>query len=318
VAFLLWTGGAARVIGQNPAPQGPIPRAEALLRDGHIEEAELLLNKHVATQPNDGQAWLFLGRIYLGSARQWHDNGHPGASGPILLDFANQTIEQAQQRVIDSSDVFRVMVEVERATNRIEEVGWERGVAVAIPAEDLPLLPVVREFGRNLIASCPDRGVLVTGGLIETTAAWGSRLLAGTRPDLILLRPDLYGSDARYRGQMARAIGADSSKDLGAALVQASAKRPICLSPTLETLAVEPLGWHPMRIALVAGRLNDADNVTPMSVFQLARIGLNGSVWGLPIRDLYSLAARRNRILCTSLFNKPDAQGLPPIPSCQQ
>ena len=234
VALLLAVGVEPPLAAQNPpTATGPIARAEALLRGGRIEEAELLLNRHVASQPNDGKAWLFLGRIYLGAAHDWHTTGHPGASGPILLDFATQTIEQAHQLLTDSGNVFRVVVEVERATNRIEELGWARGVAVAISAEDLPLPPVLREFGRNLIASCPDRGVLVTGGLVETTAAWGSRLLA-----------------------------------------------------------------------------------PPMSVSQLARTGLGGSVWGAPTRDLYNLAALRNRGLCTSLFVKPDAQGLPAIPAC--
>jgi hypothetical protein len=314
-AFGLVRGAAA----QNPvSPPGPIAQAEALLRAGRVEDAELLLNKHVASQPNDGKAWLFLGRIYLGAARDWHTSGHPGASGPILLDFATQTIEQAQQRVIDSSDVYRVVIEIERATNRIEEVGWERGVAVAIAPEDLPLPPVLQEFGRNLVASCPDRGVLLAGGLIETTAAWSARLHTGGRSDLIVIRPDLYATDSRYRTQMARALGVDSTATLAAALVQAGATRPICLSPTLDSLAVGPLAWHPMRIALVGGRLRDADNATPMSVFQLARIGLSTTVWGAPVRDLYELAARRNHVLCTSLFNKPDAQGLPPILACQQ
>ncbi len=318
IAGLLLGVAAGRATAQETTVANPIARAEALVRAGRVEDAELLLNRHVAAHPTDGQAWLFLGRIYLGEARQWHDRGHPGASGPILLDFATQTVEQAQQRVIDSSEVFRVMIEVERATNRIEEVGWERGTSVAIAAEDLPLLPVLREFGRNLLASCPNNGVLVTGSLIETSSTWGNRLLGGVRPDLVLIRPDLYGSDLRYRGQMARAIGVDSSKDLASALVSAGAKRPICLSPTLGALAVGPLDWHPMRIALVAGRLSDADNETPISVFQLARIGLTSSVWGIPIRDLYDTAAQRNRVLCTSLFARPDAQGLPTIPACQQ
>jgi hypothetical protein len=316
---LLAAGAAQRTVAQEPvAPPGPIARAEALLREGRIEEAEILLNRHVALQPNDGKAWLFLGRIYLDAARNWHNTGHPGATGPILLDFATQTIDQAHQLLTDSGSVFRVIVELERATNRIEEVGWERGIAVAVPPEDLPLPPVLREFGRNLIASCPERGVLLTGGLIETASAWGLRLLANVRPDLIILRPDLYASDQRYRAQMAQAIGADPDTELAEALVRAGESRPICLSPTLDSLAVEPLKWHPMRIVLVAGRLRDADNATPMSVFQLARTGLNGSVWSVPVRDLYQLAAQRNRSLCTSLFARPDAQGLPPIPACRQ
>lgn len=318
VALLLTAGLPHQMLAQNPTvPLGAIGRAEAALRDGRVEEAELLLNRHVAIQPSDGKAWLFLGRIYLGEAQRWHSAGHPGASGPILLDFASQTIDQAQQLLTDSGSVFRVLIEMERATNRIEEVGWARGVAVAISPEDMPLPPVLREFGRNLIASCPERGVLLTGGLVESAATWGSRLLANVRPDLILLRPELYVSDSRYRAQMAKAIGADTSTDLAAALVRAGASRPICLSPTLDTLAVGPLSWHPMRIALVAGRLSDADNSTPMSVFQLARTGLSGSVWSVPTRDLYQLAARRNKGLCTSLFVRPDAQGLPPIPACQ-
>ena len=242
VALLLAAGLPGPVQAQNPTPMtGTIARAEIALRDGRVEEAELLLNRHVALQPSDGKAWLFLGRIYLGEAQKWHSAGHPGASGPILLDFATQTIDAAQQLLTDSGSVYRVLIEMERATNRIEEVGWARGVAVAISPEDMPLPPLLRELGRNLIASCPERGVLLTGGLVESAAAWGSRLLANVRPDLILLRPDLYAIDARYRAQMAKVIGADTSMSLAAALVRAGASRPICLSPTLDTLAVGPL-----------------------------------------------------------------------------
>ena len=73
----------------------------------------------------------------------------------------------------------------------------------------------------------------------------------------------------------------------------------------------------PDALRVGGGSLGDADNTTPMSVFQLARTGLRGSVWGVPTHELYQLAAKRNKSLCTSVFTRPDALGLPPIAACQ-
>lgn len=293
-----------------------VQRADGLLRDGRRAAAADLLGAYLAEQPNDGRAWLFLGRIYLADAQRWHRDNHVGdPPGSLLLDFAGAAFEQAQQLLADSGNVHRVLVAVERATNRVEQVGWDAAVAHGSAAEDLPLPPVLGELGRNLLASCPRGGVLVTGSMVETAAAWGTRLLVGTRPDLILLRPDLYSWDARYRVAMARALDVDSAVSLPIALQRASVNRPICLTPTVDSLTAPAMEWRAVRLVLAAGPAAGKDE-EHLTVHLLARTGLAGSVWSEAVRDVYDLAARRNKSLCQTLFGADDAQGLPTITSC--
>lgn len=293
-----------------------VQRADALLHDGRRAAATDLLGAYLAEQPNDGRAWLFLGRIYLADAQRWHRDGHIAEPpGSLLLDFAGAAFEQAQQLLADSGNVHRVLVAVERATNNVEAVGWEATVSRGSPAEELPLPPVLGELGRNLIASCPRGGVLVTGSMVETAAVWGTRLLVGARPDLVLLRPDLYSWDERYRNAMARSLDVDSSVSLAVALQRASVNRPICLTPTVDSLTAPALEWRAVRLVLATGPADGKDEA-PLTVHLFARTGLAGSVWSEAVRDVYDLAARRNKSLCQTLFSANDAQGLPTITSC--
>jgi hypothetical protein len=51
----------------------------------------------------------------------------------------------------------------------------------------------------------------------------------------------------------------------------------------------------------------------------LALTGLAGSVWSEAARDVYDLAARRNRTLCRTLFQRDDdSPQLPSIAACLQ
>lgn len=291
-------------------------RAEVLLRDGRRAAAADLLGQHLAEQPTDGRAWLYLGRIYLADAQRWHREGHlVEPSGTLLLDFAGAAFEQSQQLLADSGNVHRVLVAVERTTNRIEALGWLAAVGPGLPADELPLPALLGELGRNLLASCPRGGVLVTGSMVETAATWGVRLLEGTRPDLLLLRPDLYAWDARYRTEMARALDVDSTADLPIALLRASVNRPICLTPTVDSLTAPALEWRAVRMVLTAGPAA-IKGEEQLSTHYFGRVGLAGSVWGEAVRDVYDLAARRNHSLCQTLFGGSDAQGLPTIASC--
>ena len=61
---------------------------------------------------------------------------------------------------------------------------------------------------------------------------------------------------------MATEIGADASADLPAALVAASAKRPVCLTPTVDSITTTALSWHPLRLVLAAGTIEVADDFT--------------------------------------------------------
>ncbi len=294
--------------------------AEALLRDGRRKDAADVLGRWLSEHPTDGRAWHYLGRIHLADAQRWHRAGHEGdPEGGMLLEFAGAAFEQAQHLLADSGTVYRVLVGAERATNRVESDGWGSLASMSFTPEELPLPPVLAELGDNLLGSCPSNGVLVTGSMVELAAVWGRWLLEQPRhSDQILLRPDMYSWDARYRVRMAAAMGVPIELPLPEALVQVSTHRPLCLTPAVDSLTTPALAWRPVRLVLAAG----VDHAPPgdsgmMSVHQLAITGLAGSVWSEAARDVYDLAARRNRELCRTLLAGSDlTPNLPTIASC--
>ena len=294
----------------------PVQRAQALLLRGQRDSAAMLLGAHVTEQPSDGRAWFFLGRMHLSDAQQWHRAGHPGeaSSASLLLGFAATSFEPAQELLTDSGGVYRVVVAIERATIRIEAAGWDSLATWRLPAEDLPLPPVLAELGRNLLASCPKNGVLLTGSSVaEAAAVWGIRL-QGDRSDVILVRPDMYQWDLRYRGRMAAALGVDSVSQLAAAMAAAARTRPICLAPTVDWMVAPDLHWMPSRL-LLATAVATAPSPA-LSIFRFSRTGQTGSVWTAATRDIYDLAARHNHGLCGTLFASTDDLTPPTIPAC--
>ncbi len=310
-------GVSAQVTVQAPAAgRTAVQEAEVLFNEGRRADAADLLGRHLAEQQNDGRGWFFLGRIYLDNAQLWHREGHdPDEPGPLLLEFAGASMEQAQQLLADSGSVFRVLVSVERVLNRIEADGWSAIFARPIAAEEVPLPPVLAELGRNLMISCPANGVLVTGSLAEVAAVWGVRLTTSARTDLVLLRSDIYAADARYRGRMAAALGIDSAQALPEALGAAARYRPVCLGPALDTIAAPGVEWTASRLLLLGGVAGVTDT-TALIMHQFGMMGLAGSVWTAAARDVYDLAARRNRALCRELFVDADTGRPPAIPAC--
>ena len=313
---------AAGLSGQQVAAAAippVVPRAQALLLRGQRDSAAMLLGAWVTEQPSDGRAWFFLGRIYLWDAQRWHRAGHPGetSSASLLLGFAGTSFEPAQELLTDSGGVFRVVVAMERATLRIEAGGWDSLATWRPPAEELPLPPVLVELGRNLLASCGKNGVLLTGSssVAEAVAVWGIRL-QGDRSDVVLLRPDMYQWDPRYRARMAAVLGADSTSELADALTGAARTRPICLAPTVDSMIAPNLGWRPSRLLLATAPATGPSS--DLSLFRFVRTELTGSVWMAAARDLYDLAARRNRSLCSTLFASTDPRAPPTVPACSQ
>ena len=63
-----------------------------------VEEGRYLdLGRYLATAPDDGRAWLQLGRFYLYDSRDWHLHGHRGEpDGLLYLDFAATALEAAR------------------------------------------------------------------------------------------------------------------------------------------------------------------------------------------------------------------------------
>lgn len=294
--------------------------AEALLRDGRRAEAADVLGKWLSEHPTDGRAWHYLGTIHLADAQRWHRAGHEtDPEGGMLLEFAGAAFEQAQHLLADSGTVYRVLVGAERATNRVESEGWDALDDLAFSPEELPLPPVLGELGDNILGSCPAGGVLVTGSMVEMAAVWGRWLQRReARNDLVLLRPDMYAWDARYRVRMAEAMGVPIDLPLPDALVRVSARRPLCITPTVDSLTAPALAWRPVRMVLAAGVEQPPPNgETVLSVHQLALTGLAGSVWSAAARDVYDRAARRNRELCHTLLADSDiGPTIPAIAAC--
>ena len=307
-------------VGQTGAAAASVRHdADALLRQGERAAATGLLGRWLAEHPSDGRTWFQLGRIYFTDANRWHREGHVvDPEGFLLLEFAGAAFEQSQQLLADSGTVYRVLVAAEQAVLRIEEHGWVAAmVGHSLAAEQLPLPPVLAELGQNLVASCPVGGVLVPGSMVETAAIWGTRLGSSARDDLMLIRPDLYDWDARYRVRMAEALGVSFDLDLPAALAAVATRRSVCLTPAVDSITAPALAWQPLHLVL-ASVPTGADPAVALSVHQLARTGHAGSVWTSAARDVYDLAARRNRSLCQTLLAAGDTPGLPAIAACPQ
>lgn len=297
LALAVVTGASAQgAIDPNVAP-----RAAALEREGERRFAIDLLGRYLATAPDDGQAWLQLGRFYLFDARDWHLHGHRGdPDGPLYLDFAATALDQAVRLSVDSGVVFRGVTEVDRALISLEDSGWD-AVRYASARPDLPPMPAfIVELGANLLTSCPAGGVLLTGSELETVSVWyGS--LARAPLDVLPMRPDLYATDSLYRTRIAARMGVDPSLPVQRALAAVAANRAVCLSPTTDLAAAPALAWVPFRMVRVSRPAPSTPDA--LSVAELLKASRQDrSPWVRDVRGVYDSAARHNALLCSSLL----------------
>jgi hypothetical protein len=303
----------ARLHAQGAIDPNVAPRAAALEREGERHMAIDLLGRYLATAPDDGRAWLQLGRFYLYDARDWHLHGHRGEpDGLLYLDFAATALEQSIRLSVDSGVIFRGIAEVERALVVVEEIGWAaaRTTLGREPAPRMP--PYVLELGENLLASCPAGGVLLTGSELEALSVWYGSM---ERPslDVLPIRPDLYATDSLYRLRMAQAMGVDPALPVQRALGDVAPRRPLCLSPGTDSAAVPALAWLPYRLVRVSRPA--APGPEAMSVNELLRaVRQNPSPWVVDVRGVYDRAATHNLLLCSSLLL---LFGDTPPPACQ-
>jgi hypothetical protein len=303
----------AQLQAQGAIDPNVAPRAAALDREGERHMAIDLLGRYLATAPDDGRAWLQLGRFYLYDARDWHLHGHRGEpDGLLYLDFAATALEQAIRLSVDSGVVFRGIAEVERALVIVEESGWAAARA-AMGRERAPRMPpFVLELGENLLASCPAGGVLLTGNDLESLSVWYGSM---ERPalDILPIRPDLYATDSLYRLRMAQAMGVDPGLPVQRALGDVAPRRPLCLSPGTDSAAVPALAWLPYRLVRVSRPAVPGPEA--MSVNELLRaVRQNPSPWVVDVRGVYDRAATHNLLLCSSLLL---LFGDTPPPACQ-
>jgi hypothetical protein len=289
------------------------PRAAALDREGERQMAIEMLGRYLATAPDDGRAWLQLGRFYLYDAREWHLHGHRGdPDGLLYLDFAATALEQSIRLSVDSGQIFRGLTELERALIFTEDSAWSptryyqaRGVAPEMPA-------YLMELGANLLTSCPAGGVLLTGTDLETLSVWYGSI---DRPSLniVTFRPDLYATDSLYRRRVAEAMGVDPALPVQRALEVVGARRPLCLSPGTDSAAAPALGWAPFRLARVSRPgLPSGEALTVHELLKATR--QDGSPWVTDVRRVYDRAASHNLLLCSSLLL---LYGDTPPPACR-
>ncbi len=292
---------AAQLLAQGAIDPNVAPRAAALEREGERHMAIDLLGRYLATAPDDGRAWLQLGRFYLYDARDWHLHGHRGEpDGLLYLDFAATALEQSIRLSVDSGVIFRGIAEAERALVAVEQVGWAPA-RIAVVRDRVPRMPpYLLELGENLLASCPSGGVLLTGNELEALSVWYGSM---ERPslDVLPIRPDLYATDSLYRLRMAQAMGVDPALPVQRALGEVAPRRPLCLSPGTDSAAVPPLAWLPYRLVRVSRPA--APGPDAMGVNELLKaVRQNPSPWVVHVRGVYDRAATHNLLLCTSLL----------------
>lgn len=289
-------------------PRMPV-RAAELVRQGERSVATDMLGRYLAVAPDDGHAWLQLGRLYLIEIREWHARHQGEPDGALLLDFAQAAFDQAERLVPDSSSVLHTEVEIDRALVVFETLGWmsARLHWQRVSHADLP--PELVELGENLIRSCPASGVLVTGGDVEAVAVWQAALASRERPDVLPLRPDLYVSDAVYRTRAAELLQVAPVLSLRDALTDAAARRPICIAPGADDAAVPDMQWHASRLVRV--NRGEAPAADALSFTALIEAGKgDASPWVGDVRAVYDGAARYNLQLCPVLL--PVFGNIPP------
>jgi hypothetical protein len=293
-------GSVTPLAAQGAVDPRVAPRAAALIREGERGVATDMLGRYLATAHEDGRAWLQLGRLYLLEAHDWHrrHQGQPDAS--LYLEFAAAALEQSRELLVDSGTVFRAMVEVERAILVYEDSGWV-ATRRTVGMRALPPLPgALAELGRNLLASCPAGGVLLTGGEAETVSAWYAALLLDGRATIVPIRPDLYVTDERYREVTARLLAVDPRLPLRAAVAATASRRPVCITPGTDTAAVPQIAWKVSRLVRVSRGDVPGDVALSFAAFAEEERARRGE-WLEATRDVYLRAARINPKLCPSL-----------------
>ena len=274
------------------------PRAAQLERAGERQVATDMLGHYLATAQDDGRAWFQLGRFYILDARDWHMRGHVGdPDGQLYLDLSGLALDQASRLLVDSAGVFRAVVEMDRALLFVEDSGWD-AARERRPRSDAPPPPsYVIELGINILGSCPERGVLLTGAQLETVAVWYAALDRGYRADILPLRSDLYATDSVYRRRMASELGVDPALAVRPALTATATRRPICIGPTADSAAAPAGPLTTLRMVRVFGSVvPSADRLSIGELLRATRLG--DTLWTREVMSVYSAAGRHNPLLC--------------------
>ncbi|MBW8771714.1 MAG: hypothetical protein JF590_00235 [Gemmatimonadetes bacterium] len=299
---LLALGPAAPLAAQGAINPVVAPHAADLARAGEREAAKTYLGEYLARSTDDPKAWLQLGKLYLTDAKEWHLRGHAGdPEASLLLDFAATSLDQTIRLQEDSGAVLRGYVQAGRDLLLIEEEGWE-GARLRRERGTVALPPSLVELGLNLVSSCPSGGVILTGDPLEALSVWFATFELGRRPDLLTIQPSLYATDARYRAQMARSLGVDSSVAVQRALALVAARRPVCLTPLGDAAAMPDGPRTAVRLVLVTGQAAPSADMHLSFSELIAAERIGRSVWVPEILHIYQVASQTNPLLCQSLF----------------
>lgn len=296
------------VSGQGAVDPNVAPRAAELNRQGERGLGIEMLGRYLAVAQSDGRAWFLLSKFYRMDARDWHRAGHHGdPSADVFLSLASVAVDESIRLHVDSAALYRALVILDRTLLTLEDSGW---TAAQAAAEELPPLPpIVAELGRNLAASCPVNGVVITGSEVEWAAAWHGAMSQAGRHDLVPLRVDLYATDPLYRARMASLLGVSPTASLGDALKSAASSRPLCLAPAVGLGGMPDVVWTPLRLMRVSDATAQAPDA-PLSLTSLVvDVANGGSTWTSDVLAIYGAAARQNELLCQSLA--PVAESLP-------
>lgn len=296
---LFGLAGALDLSAQASVNPTVAPRAAELARNGQRGIATEMLSRYLATAPDDGSAWVQLGRFYLLDIREWHLSGHPSDSpGALYVDFGAAALDQAARLRGDSGVILRQMLEAERALDAVERQGFAVLQGWTLPADMAPLPDFVVELGANLLGSCPASGVMATGSDLETVAIFSVAASAGQAGQVVIVVPAFYATDARYRYRISEALGTDSSWSIQRALGAVAERRPVCLTPLADRTLLALPDLRPMRFVLVAGPGATASDRV-VTVTDLARAERQGrSAWVTEVHGIYTAAAGFNPRLC--------------------
>ncbi|HVH08243.1 MAG TPA: hypothetical protein VM736_00470 [Gemmatimonadales bacterium] len=298
-------------------PPGGVPEVQGT---GAPTDSLVLWRQRLARDSTDGDAWLLVGRRYLGFAAP--PAGRGGTRVPAdtaARRAALDTAERAFLHVIalegaagdketvegDSARVFRVAAWAARFRLALAE----HGVAAApdqwgpLPT-DLRVPAVLEELGENLLRDCPVNGVLLTAADADTYGVWYMRFARGLRPDLLVLPFAAWSTDPALRARLASDLklgraGAGTDEAWLGALER---RRPVCVSMAFERPpeARPRLPWGARSVVWVAGAARNNPRVAPRDfVFTALRLGLDAhDPWAEPTLALYTRAARATRALC--------------------
>ncbi len=203
----------------------------------------------------------------------------------------------------DSARVLRVAEWSARALDAWTAKGLGAGTEVWGPLpSDLRLTPVLEELGENLLRTCPQDGILLTGSGADFLAAWYMRFARGLRPDLVVMPLSLWEENDAFRARAARDLRLGRDADRGRVVEALAERRPVCASMGLEAPPGR-LHWHAWPLVWVAGPHSKDKGVSPDDfVFAALELGIaGGDPWAESALAIYNRAAGVTPALCAAL-----------------